>query len=154
MKIDAVSGGFRVVTTNRIWYLKAENSYEMNRWIDAIQKLTKAEVKSDNFQLEAPTFSGAIEKIDDKKKTAKTKYGMVKDGILYIGKSKGDSKPTKLVLYGCEVSPIDGNGLCTSFRLRTQSKTVVLNADTPEKMKQWISTISRQREAIETIVGT
>jgi len=168
-----VTGGFQIDTTDRIWYLRAESSLEMDKWISAIKAHSGFEEKHRSafvMRRDLPNITGNLDKMHARnlqqrarsltlshtEKIWKARWVRLNEGILYVYKAQEDpKKPTKFPLYKCVVETAEpSDPECTCFKLITSTKNAIFRAESVESMIKWINAIQLHRLVIESIIGT
>jgi hypothetical protein len=86
-------------------------------------------------------------------------FYVLKDGILFSYKNKGEPQGDKIPLFGCTLeeypNPDDPNDF-SSFKITAKDgyKTWYLKAESEPEMHKWLNAILRQKVIIEEFVGS
>jgi len=173
-------GTFQINTIEpqRVWLLKAENDEEMKKWMNAciihskysgrteslmdigktvISKLEKKEGYMDKLGggVRGRVASLVNQTMRQQTVTWRSRFFVLKDGILFKYESKFDEKPKKVPLYKCVLEeyadPTTGENN-RHFKIVTKLKTIVLRADSEEDMQLWLNSILKHKLAIEQII--
>jgi len=87
-----------------------------------------------------------------------TKFYVLKDGILFSHKNKGEEQNDRMPLFGCaleEYQDIYTPNDFTSFKVTGKDGRIwYLKADSEQQMHQWLNAVLRQKIIIEDYIGS
>jgi len=177
--LDTVQGGtkfaFQITTRDpdRIWLLKASSEEELNKWINACiihSKYYEVSASNSNNQTKNPKAAamykeGVLEKLAGgvsgkvatltKGITWRSRWFVLKDGLLFKYEHKNDPKPTKIALYQCtleEYRTDPDEEICTQFQIATKQKSIILKAASEEEMHAWLNAVLKQKLMVEQVI--
>jgi hypothetical protein len=184
-------GSFAITTTEpeRVWFIKAENEDEMQKWMNACimhskysRELSNQPKYSNSNSNSSSSSSSSGDLLSILSKTAKkegfldklhggvsgkiaslrkqlqwrTRWFVLKDGILFKYESKEDKQPTKIPLYKCtlqEYKTENADELSNQFQILSKTKSIILRTANEEEMHEWLNAILKHKIMIEQIIN-
>lgn len=156
---------FMISTADRVYHLQCDTAEDMYKWIETLRKaklLFKRQERTSSIlssvsynrkqYREGFLFELAIFK------TWRQFYFILKDGVLFKYKNKGETQIGRIHLYGCKFEDYqwDSNEAeTTSFRITSPSgQTSVLRATTFQEMHGWLNELLKQQIVIEEFINS
>jgi len=161
---------FMIVTEDRVHYLQAETKQDMERWMKALSKALDmykkfAETHSKELYLLQPF--GSIEVSDIVKegylqeqssflKQWSTCYFMLKDGILYRFKNKGDLETERsLPLIGATFEEFEPYRYKFCFKITAaMGSSFILKSESEEDLHLWLNALLKQQLMTEEFIAS
>jgi len=174
-KVGFSRNAFMVVTADRVYHLQADTPEEMQRWMQAIKKAQAffkkqvAERQQQQQLLGGAAAPWAPVKYNPKEykegylcalgafKSWKQSYFVLKDGILYKFKNKGEGQSGRTHLFGCkfedyQLTPPEQEITCWKIN-RPSGQWLVLRADSFLDMHEWLNAMLKQQLVIEEFIN-
>lgn len=175
---------FMVISSDRVEHFEAGSKELMQWWIGGLNKATALFKKKNTPKTKpnAPTSDDQNASLigktvgDEKQykegyllqlnllKQWKTKFLVLKDGVLYVMNNKGEKRETRISLYGCKLEeyvPLDQPNTVENscfkittppYALNMMTDTYVFKGETWEETIDWLNTILRQQAIIEDFI--
>lgn len=155
---------FQINTVERPYFLQAPDQATMDMWIHGLSRVKEQLAQEEEPPLNAqihpgiPIFYKDLEPLCANlqrlagtiTRTWKSRWFVLKDGILFCFKREGAARPEKFPLYHCQLEDFAELPCC--FKVVTKLKSVVMRFPTDEDMIQWQNTVLKHKIIIEAVI--
>lgn len=142
-----------------MYHLQAEDKEDLQRWMTtlsrAIELWKKSRVGSPQAAVEEKSYREGYLYDYSMLYGWKKQYFILKDGIFFRFRNKGEAQNGRIVLYEAKLESYRPDIEDSAFKIVSKSgKTFTLKADNQQEMTLWVNAILRQQLMIEDFLST